>query len=173
MNLNSSVYGYVWFATSSSEWVFSSGLDSGVIYSTLFGTQYPVNDLLNVWVNNTSSNGITQSYEGPCITLTPTPTQTTTNTSTPTQTKTPTNTLTPTPTNTRTQTPTNTPTQTPTKTPVPLLCGFSGYAYNVSTVVIPTPTPTLTLDTLSFGPPKNPPRPISLTVFPEILFNCS
>jgi hypothetical protein len=64
-------------------------------------------------------------------TPTPTPTQTQTPTTTPTQTQTPTTTPTPTPTTTSTSTPT--PTPTPTTTPiVPILCGISGYTYDIS-----------------------------------------
>jgi len=95
LNIDFTPLGYVWFSVAPDEWIFSSLLGGGVVYSTLFvpifdePPLYPISTSPNFWMNSIGGSvGMTQSSLGICPS--PTPTQTMTNTQTPTNTKTPT-----------------------------------------------------------------------------------
>ena len=119
--------GAVWWDGGSNVWRFTSTLGGGTYYSNLNnpGT-FPIQIIgLYDWVNDivgTCSPEMLNSFYGPCVpvSLTPTPTMTNTPTPTPTITQTPTQTPTLTPTSSMTPTPTPT---TKTLYYVYLLCG--------------------------------------------------
>ena len=119
--------GAVWWDSSTNVWRFTSSLGGGTYYSSLNNPgDYPIQIIgLYDWVldlMSTCSPEMLNSFYGPCIPTSPTPTPTMTKTPTPTPT------LTKTPTQTPTQTPTSSMTPTPTPTTkvlyyVYLLCG--------------------------------------------------